>query len=132
MDKVINFLKENSTFYFATVEEGKPRVRPFGFFMDYEGKLYFGMGDHKASYKQLLENPNFEVSTTSANGEWIRIKGTAVFDKSEKALEAAFNTMPSLRKIYNEETGLNMAIFYVENGDAEIAGFDESFEKIKF
>ena len=39
MKKIMNFLKENSTFYFATVEDNKPRVRPFGFIMDYEGKL---------------------------------------------------------------------------------------------
>ncbi|CCL83433.1 conserved hypothetical protein [Clostridioides difficile T19] len=31
----MNFFKENSTFYFATVEDNKPRVRPFGFIMDY-------------------------------------------------------------------------------------------------
>ncbi|AXU46472.1 pyridoxamine 5'-phosphate oxidase-like FMN-binding protein [Clostridioides difficile] len=36
MKKIMNFLKENSTVYFATVEYNKPRVRPFGFVMDYE------------------------------------------------------------------------------------------------
>lgn len=35
MKKIMNFLRENSTVYFATVEY-KPRVRPFGFVMDYE------------------------------------------------------------------------------------------------
>ncbi|MCL6885794.1 pyridoxamine 5'-phosphate oxidase family protein [Clostridioides difficile] len=57
MEKIMNFLKENSTFYFATVEDSKPRVRPFGFIMDYEGKLYFGIVKYKTSYKQLLVNP---------------------------------------------------------------------------
>ncbi|WP_237673053.1 pyridoxamine 5'-phosphate oxidase family protein [Clostridioides difficile] len=51
MEKIMNFLKENSTFYFATVEDSKPRVRPFGFIMDYEGKLYFGIEKYKTSYK---------------------------------------------------------------------------------
>lgn len=71
----MNFFKENSTFYFATVEDNKPRVRPFGFIMDYEGKLYFGIVKYKTSYKQLLVNPNVEISTTSKVGKWIRIKG---------------------------------------------------------
>lgn len=46
MDRIIEFLKNNKVFYFASVDEDKPRVRPFGFFMEYEGKLYFGMGKH--------------------------------------------------------------------------------------
>lgn len=57
MKKIMNFLKENSTFYFATAEDSKPRVRPFGFIMDYEGKLYFGIVKYNTSYKQLLVNP---------------------------------------------------------------------------
>lgn len=75
MKKIMNFLKENSTVYFATVEYNKPRVRPFGFVMDYEWKLYFGIGKHKTSYKQLLVNPNIEISTASKDVKWIRIKG---------------------------------------------------------
>ncbi|MGO0985104.1 pyridoxamine 5'-phosphate oxidase family protein [Clostridioides difficile] len=80
MEKIMNFLKENPTFYFATVEDNKPRVRPFGFVMNYEGRLYFGIGKHKASYKQLISNPNVEISTANKEGKWIRIKGKAVFD----------------------------------------------------
>ncbi len=130
MEKILAFLKENPTFYFATVEGDKPRVRPFGFFMEREGKLYFGMGKHKASYKQLLANPNVEVCTASPKGEWIRIKGTVVMDDSEAALAQAFETMPSLTKIYNKETGLTMGLCYLENVDAEIADMDGHFEKV--
>ncbi len=41
MQEVLKFLTENPTFYIATVEGNKPRVRPFGFVMEYEGKLWF-------------------------------------------------------------------------------------------
>lgn len=54
MEKVLAFLKENPVFYFATEEGDKPRVRPFSFFMEYEGKLYFSMGRHKKVYRQIL------------------------------------------------------------------------------
>lgn len=67
----MSFLKENPTFYFATVEDNKSSVRPFGFVMDYEGKLYFGIGKHKTSYKQLLLNHNVEISTVSKDEKWI-------------------------------------------------------------
>jgi uncharacterized pyridoxamine 5'-phosphate oxidase family protein len=130
MEKILSFLKENPTFYFATVENDKPRVRPFGFFMEWQGRLYFGMGKHKASYKQLLVNPNVEVCTASTTGEWIRIKGTAVLDESQAALDQAFQSMPYLNKIYNEQSGLKMGLWYLENIDAEIADMKGRFEKV--
>lgn len=132
MEKILNFLSENPTFYFATIEDNKPRVRPFGFFMEHEGKLYFGMGKHKASYKQVQANNNVEISTASAKGQWIRIRGTAVFDDRTETINKAFEVSPSLTRIYNEESGLQMAIFYIENGEAEIADFQGNFEKITF
>ncbi|MDS1030877.1 pyridoxamine 5'-phosphate oxidase family protein [Bacillota bacterium LX-D] len=130
MEEVLKFLTENPTFYFATVDGDKPRVRPFGFFMEYEGKLYFGMGNHKQSYKQLTVNPNVEVCTTNSKGEWIRIKGKVVFDKSQEALDNAFKTMPDLKKIYNEQTGQTLAVCYLTEAEAEIADMSGGFKKI--
>lgn len=132
MEKILSFLSENPTFYFATVEDNKPRVRPFGFFMEYEGKLYFGMGKHKPSYRQVQANSNIEISTASAKGQWIRIRGTAVFDDSSAVINKAYEVAPYLTKMYNEETGLQLGIFYIENGEAEIADFQGNFEKITF
>lgn len=132
MEKILNFLSENPTFYFATVEGNKPRVRPFGFFMEHEGKLYFGMGKHKPSYRQVQANSNVEISTASPKGQWIRIRGTAIFDDSAATLNKVFETSPALTKIYNEESGLQIGVFYLENGEAEIADFQGGFEKIIF
>ena len=41
MDEILKSLTDNQTFYLATVEGDKPKVRPFGFVMEFEGKLYF-------------------------------------------------------------------------------------------
>ena len=71
MEEIMAFLKENPTFYFATVEGYKPRVRPFGFAMEYKGRLYFAIGKHKAAYKQILDNTNIEICTANDRGEWI-------------------------------------------------------------
>ena len=130
MDRILSFLKENQPFYFTTVEDNKPRVRPFGFVMEWEGRLYFGMGKHKASYKQMLVNPNVEVCTTNAKNEWIRVKGTAILDDSQAALDQAFAVAPFLTQIYNQETGLTMGLCYLENIEAEIDDMKGHFEKV--
>lgn len=132
MEKIIKFLKDNPTFYFATVNGDKPRVRPLGFFMEYNEKLYFGIGKHKNSYKQIIENPNVEICTANAEGQWIRISGVVEFDNSEETMDKAFETMPMLKKIYNEQSGLTLGNFYLKNGVAEIMDMKGNFEKITF
>lgn len=132
MKPVLDFLTDVKTFYFATVDNDLPRVRPFGFFMEYGGKLYFGMGKHKESYRQLQKNPNVKVSAANAAGRWIRIRGVVAFDDDPAALVAAFETMPFLKTIYNDETGFKMGLVYLTGGAAEIAGMDGYFERISF
>ena len=55
-EEIMEFLKENPTFYLATVDGYLPRVRPIGFAMWYNGHLCIALGKHKAAYKQLLDN----------------------------------------------------------------------------
>ena len=60
-EEIMEFLKENPTFYLATVDGYLPRVRPIGFAMWYNGYLCIALGKHKAAYKQLLDNTNLEI-----------------------------------------------------------------------
>lgn len=62
MSEVVKFLTDAETFYIATVDGDKPRVRPFGIAIDHESKVYFVTGNKKEVYRQLKANPNFEVS----------------------------------------------------------------------
>lgn len=130
MEEVLKFLSENPTFYVATVDGDKPRVRPFGFFMAYENRLYFGVGSHKKSCMQMKANPYVEISTASAKGEWIRINGKVVFDERPETVERVLETMPALKSLYNEATGFKIAPFYLEGAAAEIADFNGNFKEI--
>ncbi len=130
MEEVLKYLGENSIFYLATVADNKPKVRPIGFFMGYENRLYFGIGKHKQSYQQIIANPYVEICTASAKGDWIRISGTANIDERMSTIEKVFETMPTLRNLYNEKSGLTMAPFYLEEATAEIADLSGNFKKI--
>lgn len=120
MDELMEFLKANPVFYLATVEGYLPRVRPIGFAMWYNGHLCLGIGKHKAAYKQLLDNTNLEICTANDRGEWLRVQGTANFDNSEAAQQAAFKAMPQLADLYNDETGNKLGIVYLDHISAKI------------
>ena len=104
MDEVLRFLKDNSTFYLATTEGSTPKVRPFGFVMEYDGRLCFCTNNQKDVYRQLTANPEFEICVASNTGEWLRLKGRAVFITNRESKKAALDVMPSLRRMYARTT----------------------------
>ncbi|MBP2642391.1 MAG: pyridoxamine 5-phosphate oxidase-related FMN-binding protein [Firmicutes bacterium] len=130
MDEILNFLTDNPIFYIATVDGTIPKVRPFGFVMNFEGKLYFGTNNQKDVYKQLKANPRFEISTTAKTGEWIRLKGKAIFNTNKQTKQAALDTMPALKKMYSVNDSI-FEVFYIENGEATFNNFAGESKTIK-
>ena len=131
-ERAYNYLKECGTFFYCTVDNGMPRVRPFGFLMMYEGKIYFGGGKHKEFFKQTMANPNFEICAVAPDKKWIRIKGTAVLDDRPEVMDAVFATSPYLRNLYNEENGRVIGNFYMKDAHVEIADIFTYFEQYDF
>ena len=119
IQKIYDYLKACNGFFFATCDGDKPRVRPFGFMMIFEDKLYFGMGTHKESYRQVQANPNVEICAIHPEGGFIRVKGVAHFDMRPEVQAEMFRVSPNLRKMYNEETGMVQATFYLSDIVAE-------------
>jgi uncharacterized pyridoxamine 5'-phosphate oxidase family protein len=131
MDEVLTFLKNNSTFYLATVDGDIPKVRPFGFVMNYQEKLYFATSNQKDVYKQLKVNPRFEVSTTSQTGEWLRLKGKAVFNTNKESKQAALDAAPFLSNMYSVDDSI-FELFYIENAEATFQSMQGGSKTIKF
>ena len=116
MNEVLKFLTDNPTFYLATVDGDIPKVRPFGFVMDYKNKLYFCTSNQKNVFKQLKANPRFEVSTMSKEGEWLRLKGKAVFDTNKQSKQAALDFAPFLSSLYSVDDPI-FEVFYIEDAE---------------
>ena len=123
MNEILEFITQARTFYIATVEGDKPKVRPFGFVMEHEGQLYFCTNNQKDIYKQLQINPYFEVCTTSANGSWIRLRGKAVFEANLAAKAKAFEIMPRLAAMYASPENPIFEVFYISEGEATFYSF---------
>ena len=129
-EEIMQFLKDNPTFYLATVDGYLPRVRPLGFAMWYKDHLCLGIGKHKAAYKQLLDNTNLEICACNEKGEFLRVQGTANFDNTPEAQAAAFKIMPQLADMYNEETGLKLGIIYLDHLSAKLFSMAGSVKDI--
>lgn len=113
MSKIYDYLTECGMFFMATVKDDKPKLRPLGAFIEDEGKVIFSVGSFKEVYKQIVENPYVEIVACKKDGHWMRYSGKAVFEYKDKYLEMTLDKIPSLKNIYNEETGNKMAFFYL-------------------
>ena len=128
---VYAFLKESGPYFFSTIDGTSPRVRPIGIVTEHEGKIWFHVGKHKSSYKQILQNPNVEIVTINPNGGWIRVTGKAIATDNAVVDAKTFELSPGLKDIYNEKTGYTLGHFYIADGIAEISKGD-TVEQILF
>jgi uncharacterized pyridoxamine 5'-phosphate oxidase family protein len=130
MSEVFEYLN-GTTFYLATVDGNKPRVRPFGFVMELKGKLYFGTNDTKPSYRQLRENPQMEICACKDGKTWLRVSGTAVLDPSPETKGKAFEAAPHLKEMYGRPDAPALSLFYIADGEAVFSSFGGEDRTVK-
>ena len=130
MKEVYDFLKKCGAYYLATVEDGKPKVRPFGTVDIFDGKLYIQTGKVKSVSKQIHACPDVEVCAFDGS-TWIRLSGKLVADERREAKKHMLDNYPELRGMYNEDDG-NTEVFYFENATATFYSFTQPPKTVKF
>ena len=95
MSKVVEFLKENPVQYLATVGR--------------DGK-------------DMLANPEIEISTSSPSYAWIRLNGKAVFENNMAAKEMCMGN-PIVKGQYQTADNPIFEVFYLNNAHGVIADF---------
>lgn len=129
IEKINDIITKAEVFYLATVDGDKPKVRPLGFHMLLEGKIYFGVGTHKDVYKQLEANPSAEIAAWDGE-HFLRYYGTADLTGNDAVIEKAFELMPEIAEAY-KANDWKMGVFFLNDATAEIRNMfaiEESYE----
>ena len=127
--KIDEILTKAEVFYLATQNGDKPKVRPLGFHLLHEDKIYFGVGTFKEVYKQMEANPNVEIAAWDGE-HFLRYYGEADLSENQEVVDRAFEIMPEIKQAY-EANGWEMGVFFLNNATAEIRNMmaiEESFE----
>jgi uncharacterized pyridoxamine 5'-phosphate oxidase family protein len=130
MEEVCDFLKKCGTFYIATVDGDKPRVRPFGVVNIFEEKLYIQTGKSKDVSKQMQINPHVEICAFM-DGKWLRLSGKVIRDERIEAKKSMLDANPMLRNMYSENDD-NTEVLYFENAKATFYSFTEEPRVVEF
>ncbi|MBK1812145.1 pyridoxamine 5'-phosphate oxidase family protein [Clostridium sp. YIM B02505] len=133
MEELLKLLKENPNGVLATVDNGKPRVRPFGFIMEEQGKFYFCTNSLKEVYKQLLKVPCIEYSVITKDMVTLRISGEISFCDDLIIKDKVLNVHEPVKLGYKSADNPIFKVFYMEHGTATISDFSgKPPKKIEF
>ncbi len=130
MKEVYDFLKSAQTYYLATVDGDKARVRPFGTIDMFEDKLYIQTGKVKDVSKQLHKNPNAEICAFK-DGVWLRVSGELISDDRREAKVHMLESYPELKNMYSADDG-NTEVFYFKNASATFSSFTSEPRTVTF
>jgi uncharacterized pyridoxamine 5'-phosphate oxidase family protein len=114
LKEVRDFVKGCGSYYLATVEGDQPRVRPFGTFEIFEGRLYIQTGKIKGVSKQLAANPKIEICADNGKGQWVRVQAIVVEDDRREAKQFILDAYPMLKDRYSADDG-NTQVLYLKD-----------------
>ncbi|MDR1538756.1 MAG: pyridoxamine 5'-phosphate oxidase family protein [Clostridiales bacterium] len=131
MQAIAEFLSNFKPFYIATIDGDQPRVRPFGASAVVDGKLYIVTNSQKSVAAQLKANPKIEISTTAADGRWLRLTAEAVLDKNPASEQSVLEKLPQLKNLYKDSL-VNFEAYYLKNAAGLIVSRDGTSESHTF
>lgn len=123
MKEVIEFLNANAMGSLATVKDNKPSVRPWGFMLEQDGKLWFCTANNKEVFNQLKQNPAIEFCSTSKENVTVRISGEITFSNDLNMKTTIINHCDLVKSIYQTPDNPIFEIFYLGHGKAVMSDF---------
>lgn len=132
MQQFIDFFEENLCGFLATTEGNMPRVRPWSFLFEDEGKIWFLTTNKKRVFQQLKQNPYIEFCSCSAQGISGRLSGKIEFCNDINIKNRILEERPMLKDIYHCADNPLLESFYLEHGAFSLyssrLGIDEFLE----
>ena len=124
MNAIVNFLTATPVQFLATVGmDGKPKVRPFQFMLEDNGKLWFCTGNKKDVYAELQKQSYIELSASSPTNAWLRLSAKVIFADNIDIKNRIITQNELVRSIYKSGDNPEFEVFYLADGTAVITDF---------
>lgn len=101
VEEVASYLQNAGVMFLGSFDGEKPHVRPVGFIMEYQGRLYLSTGIGGGIYRDLKTNAYLELAAMHPDLPMhrIRVSGKANFDISPEAMEKYLELNPAMRDV---------------------------------
>jgi len=121
LKQITDFFKPHTTVNIATIDDGQPRVRPFQFQFESDGRLIFCTAKSKDVYKQLTKNPAIEFVATSPEYVTMRVSGKVIFTDDVPLKEKILSGNELIKSIYQSAENPDFTLFYLNHGSVKIS-----------
>lgn len=116
---IIDLVKDAGYGCLATVENGKPRVRPMMPHLNDDGKLLLALLSHSRTIPQIKQNPKVEMCYIDRKMCFCRIAGTAVVSEDVGKKEIVWNNIPMLRNYFSGPQDPNYVLLEIDSETIE-------------
>ena len=101
ISEVINYFEHAGVMFLSSYDGNAPHVRPVGFIMNHNDKLYLSTGEGGNIYSDLHTNENFELAAMHPTQPMhrIRVMGKANFNVSQDVIEKYFELNPAMKNV---------------------------------
>lgn len=120
---IVEILSATPMCFIATVDENQPRVRPFQFQFEQDGKLWFCTAKSKDFFAQIQKNPKVEVSAVKEDMTTLRFSGEFNVEDCRKIKERILAEQPLIKSIYKSADNPDFMSLYINHGDYVIFDF---------
>ena len=132
MKNILDILTGSKVQYLATLGlDGKPKVRPFQFMFEEEGKLWFCTSNKKEVYKELQKQPYIELCASGQKMSWVRIEAKVIFSENIEIKKKVFEVSPLVKGIYKDPNNSKFEIFYLDEVTASFSELGKQAKIIK-
>jgi len=122
MDDIVEFLNHNEIHYLAGVGlDGKPKVRPFQFMFEEDGKLWFCTSNQKEIFKELQIQLYIELCAQRNNMSWLRLQGEANFSDKVEIKAKVLECSSLVNSIYKNPENPDFEVFFLSEVTASIS-----------
>jgi uncharacterized pyridoxamine 5'-phosphate oxidase family protein len=133
--EILDFLKANPVFHLATVEGNKPHVRGMYLYQADENGILFHTGKIKDLHKQLIANPNVEMSFNSGKFEnliQVRVSGAVELVEDMNLKQEIVQKRPFLKPWVERDGYESLAVYRIRKGMAVVWTMNANFAPKEF
>ncbi|MGL4209853.1 MAG: pyridoxamine 5'-phosphate oxidase family protein [Candidatus Adiutrix sp.] len=123
IETIAQFLSDTPMCFLATSSQGQPKVRPFQFQFEIDGKLWFCTSKNKEVFKQLKQSPQVQIAAVKADMTTLRLSGEIVPEDNLAVKTRILNTQPLIQSLYGTPDNPDFATFYLNHGNFIIFDF---------
>lgn len=100
ISEVVTYLQNAGVMFLASFDGVKPHVRPVGFIMEHNERLYLSTGVDGSIYNDLKANANIELAAMHATLPMhrIRVSGKANFNISQDVMDKYYELNPAMKE----------------------------------